>query len=74
MSLFDLLFAFFSYQENVTKIPSAHISHTYMCFAHPIDSFALTILKKILIYLVWFLFDVIPGVDSYSRHFGTINK
>ena len=30
--------------------------------------------KKIRIYQVWFLFGMIPGVDSYSRHFGTINK
>ena len=45
-----------------------------MYFAHPIDFFALPILKKIWIYQVWFLFGMIPGVDSYSRHFGTINK
>ena len=45
-----------------------------MYFAHPIDFFALPILQKIQIYQVWFLFGVIPGVDSYSRHFGTINK
>ena len=46
-----------------------------MYFAHPIDFFALPILnKKIRIYDVWFLFGVIPGVDSYLRHFGTINK
>ena len=46
-----------------------------MYFAHPIDFFfALPILKKIRIYQVWFLFGMIPGVDSYSRHFGTINK
>ena len=45
-----------------------------MYFVHPIDFFALPILKKIRIYQVWFLFGVIPGVDSYSRHFGTINK
>ena len=49
-------------------------SHTYMYFAHPIDFFALPILKKIWIYQVWFLFGMSPGVDSYSRHFGTINK
>ena len=36
--------------------------------------FALPILKKIRIYQVWFLFGMSPGVDSYSRHFGTINK
>ena len=49
-------------------------SHTYMYFAHPIDFFALPILKKIRIYQVWFLFRMSPGIDSYSRHFGTINK
>ena len=54
----------------------AHISLTYMYFAHPIDFFALPILKtkNMRTYQVWFLFGVIPGVDSYSRHFGTINK
>ena len=37
--------------------------------------FALTILKKkIRIYQKRFLFGMSPGVDSYSRHFGTINK
>ena len=50
-------------------------SHTYMYFAHPIDLFASPILKKkIRIYQVWFHFGMIPGVDFYSRHFGTINK
>ena len=56
-----------------------HISHahTYTYFAYPIDFFALptlNMLKKIRTYQVWFLFGMIPGVDSYSRHFGTINK
>ena len=53
-----------------------HISHSHadMYFAHPIDFFALPILKKIRISQVWVLFGMIPGVDSYSRHFGTINK
>ena len=60
----------------VAKIPSAHISLTNIhVFAHPIDSFWLTRFEKnILIYQAWFLFGMIPGVDSYSRHFGTINK
>ena len=57
-------------------------SHTYMYFAHPINFFALPILKEknkqtnkqTRISQVWFLFGVIPGVDSYSRHFGIINK
>ena len=41
---FELLFTSFSYQG--TKIPSAHISLTYMYFAHLIEFFALPILKK----------------------------
>ena len=47
-----------------------------MYFAHPIDFFAFSILKKknLRIYQVWFLFGMIPVVDSYSRHFGTISK
>ena len=47
-AIFDLLFTFFSHQGKVTKIPSAHISLTYIYtyFAHPIDFFALPILKK----------------------------
>ena len=50
-------------------------SHTYTYFAHPIDFFALPILKKkIRIYQVRILFGMTLGVDSYSRHFRTINK
>ena len=58
------------------KIFLQHISHShsYMYFAHPIDFLCLTNLKKNMNYQVWFLFGVIPGDDSYSRHFGTINK
>ena len=74
-AIFDLLFNFFSYQGKLQKF-LWHVSHshTYMYFAHPIDFFALPILKKIRNYQVWFLFGIRPGVDSYSRHFGTINK
>ena len=75
-AIFHLLFTFFSYQGKVTKIPSAHISLTYIhVFCSPYWLFfALPILKKIRIYQVRFLFGMSPGVDSYSRHFGTINK
>ena len=56
-----------------------------MYFAYPMYFFALPIKKtkqkqkkkkkkKKRIYQVWLLFDMISGVDSYSRHFGTINK
>ena len=47
MAIFDILFTFSSHQGKVTKIPSAHISNTYIhVFAHPIAFFALPILKK----------------------------
>ena len=76
-AIFDLLFTFFSHQGTVTKIPSAHISLTYIhVFCSPYWLFwpNRPILKKIRIYQVWFLFGMSPGVDSYSCHFGTINK
>ena len=50
-------------------------SHTYMYFAHPIDFFCLTNFeKKNMNLLGMVLFGMIPGVDSYLHHFGTINK
>ena len=47
-AIFDLLFTFSSHQGNVTKIPSAHISNTYIhvYFAHPTDFFCLTNFEK----------------------------
>ena len=75
-AIFDLLFTFFSHQGKVTKIPSAHYLtniHTHILLTL-LTFFILTILKKIQIYQVRFLFGMSPGVDSYSRHFGTINK
>ena len=75
--IFDLLFTFFSHQGKVTKIPSAHISFTYKrVFCSPCWLFLPHQFwkKKIRIYQVRFLFGMSPGVDSYSRHFGTINK
>ena len=52
-------------------------SHTYTYFVHPIDFFALPILKKygFIRYgfsLVWFL--VLILIRVISRHFGTINE
>ena len=74
-AIFDLLFTFLSHQGKVTKIPSAHISLTYMyVFCSPYWLFLPYQFRKKRIYQVRFLFGMSPGVDSYSRHFGTINK
>ena len=73
---FDLLFTFSSHQGKVTKIPSAHITNTYIhIFCSPYWLFSpYQFWKKVRIYQVRFLFGMSPGADSYSRHFGTINK
>ena len=49
-------------------------SHTYTYFAHTIVFFASLILKKNINLSGTVFFGMNPGVDSYSRHFGTINK
>ena len=61
-------------REKLQKLQHISHSHTYTHFAHLIDFFCLTNFEKIRNYQVWFLFSMIPGVDSYSCHFGTINK
>ena len=58
-------------QKFLQQIPQT-LAYTY--FAHPIDFSAFPILKKIRIYQVRLLVGMSPGVDSYSRHFGTVNK
>ena len=75
-AIFDLLFTFFSHQGKVTKTPSAHISLTYIhIFCSPYWLFLpCQFWKKIRIYQIRFLFGMSPGVDTYSCHFGTINK
>ena len=46
-AIFDLRFTFFSDQGKLQKfLQHTSHSHTYMYFAHPIDFFALPILKK----------------------------
>ena len=75
-AIFNLLFTFFSQQGKVTK----NSFSTYLTPIHTrilltlLTFFALPSLKKIGIYQVRFLFGMSPGVDSYSRHFGKINK
>ena len=77
-AIFDLLFTLFSHQGKLQKfLQYISHSHTYTYFAHPIDFFALPILKrrkKKRILSGRFLIGMSPGVDSYSRHFETINK
>ena len=75
-AIFDLFFTFFSHQWKATKIPSAHISITYIhVFCLPDWLFLpYQFLKKIRIYQIRFLFGMSPGVDSYSHHFGKINE
>ena len=74
-AIFDLLSHFLVTREKLQKfLQHLSHSHTYTYFAHAIDFFALPILKKIQIYQIRFLFGMSPGVHSYSRHFGTINK
>ena len=43
-------------------------------FDHPIDFFPYQFWKKIRIYQIWLRLGMIPGVDSYLRHFGTIDE
>ena len=66
-AIFDILSDFLVTSERTQKILQ-HISHlhTYTYFAHAVDFFALTILQKLQIYHVWFLFGATPGIDSYS--------
>ena len=67
---------FFSHQRKVTKIPSAYISFTHIhVFCSPYWLFLpYQFWQKIRIYQIRFLFGMSPGVDSYSRHFGTIDE
>ena len=66
---------FFVTREKLQKfLQQISHSHSYTYFAHPIDFFYLTNIEKMRIYQLWNLFGMIPGVDSYSRNFGTINK
>ena len=67
-ALFDLLFTFLVTREKI-QIFLQHISQLTLMTLF----FALSILQKLQVYCVWFLFGMIPGVDSYSCHFGAIS-
>ena len=75
--LFLIYFSHFLVTREKLQKFLQHISqtYTYTYLLTLLTFFALPILKKkILIYQVRFLFGMSPGVDSYTHHFGTINK
>ena len=86
-AIFDLLFTFFSYQGKLAKIPSAHISLTYiyvfrsLCWLFFLSFFfwRYQFWKKTKYEFISYGFSLVwfRVFDSYSRgsrHFGTINK
>ena len=74
-AIFDLLFTFFSHQGKVTKKSfSIYLTHIHARILLTLLTFLpYQFKKKIRIYQIQFLFGMSPGVDSYSRHFGTIS-
>ena len=64
--IFDLYFTCFSHQGKDTKNPSAY-THLLTYFAHPIDFFAFSILQKLRMYHVWFLFGVTLVLILYIK-------
>ena len=62
-------------RESYKKSFSTYLTHIHTrILLTLLTLFALPILKKVRIYQVRFFFGMSSGVDSYSRHFGTINK
>ena len=76
-AIYDLLCTFLVTREKLLKFLQ-HISHSHYIrvFCSPYWLFLLYQFwrKKNRIYQVWFLFGLSHGVDSYSRHFRTINR
>ena len=73
-AIFYLLFTFFSQQGKLQTFLQ-HISHSHTRILLILLTFLpYQFWKKLRIYQIRFLFGMSPGVDSYSRHFGTINK
>ena len=75
-AIFDLIFTFFLVtRESYKNSFSTYLTHMHTCILlNILIFFCLTNFEKNRIYQVCFLFGIIPGVDSYSRHFETINK
>ena len=73
-----LFLTYFSYflvtRKSYKNSFSTYLTHIHTCILLTLLTFLpYQFRKKIRIYQVWFLFGMSPGVDSYSRHFGTIN-
>ena len=76
-AIFDLLFIFLVTRESYKNSYSTYLTHIHACILLTLLTFfALPIFeeKKMRIYQVWFLVGMSPGVDFYSRHFGSINN
>ena len=62
-------------RESYKNSSSTYLTHIHTCILLTVLTFFdLPILKKIRIYQEWFLLGMSPSVNSYSLHFGTINK
>ena len=73
-AIFDLLFTFLVTRESYKNSFSTYLTHIHTrILLTLLTFFALPILKKMRIYQIRFLLVMSPGVDSYSRHLGTIN-
>ena len=73
-AIFDLLFTFLVTRKRYKNSFSTYLTHIHKHILLTLLTFCLTNFEKIRIYQVRFLFGVSLGVDSYSHHFGTINK
>ena len=74
--IFDLLLNFVVTRESYKNSFSTYLTHVHThILLTLLTFFALPILKKKMqIYQVRSLFGMSPGVDSYLRHFGAINR
>ena len=62
-------------REKLQKSFSTYLTHIHTrILLTLLTFFPYQFWKKIRIYQIQLLFGMSPGVDSYSRHFGTINK
>ena len=57
--------------KSYKKSFGTYLTHIHTCILLTLLTFCLTNFDENT--NLWFLFGMIPGVDSYSRHFGTIN-